>query len=135
MFRLVKILNGRINESEPMKLPTSAGVEYAFGSMLTLSSGKLTNCTATAKPQFLCGEDAKADEKSEITVYPIDANQIFETKVSASPASLFAGSKVTLSINGTSADGVTATTTNGVVEIFDLAGATQAGDKVCVRIV
>ena len=135
MFRLVKILNGRINEGEPVKLPASAGVTYTFGSMLALSSGKLVNCTATTKPQFLCGEDAKADEKSEITVYPIDANQIFETKVSASPASLFVGSKVTLAINGTSADGVTATATGGVAEIFDLAGASLAGDKVYVRIV
>lgn len=134
MFRLVKILNGRINEAEPVKLPASAGVAYSFGSMLALSSGALVNCTATTKPQFLCGEDVGANEKTEITVYPIDANQIFETKISASPASLHVGSKVTLAVNGTAADGVTATTTSGVAEIFDLCGAVAAGDKICVRI-
>ncbi len=135
MFRLVKILNGRINESEPMKLATTASTAYSFGSALSLSAGALVNCAATVKPQFICGEDAKADEKTEITVYPIDANQIFETTVNASPASLGVGSKVTLAVSGGAAVGVTATTTGGVAEIFDLNCAAAAGDKVYVRIV
>ena len=134
MFRLVKILNGRTNQSEPVKLKTSAGVAYEYGSALALSSGALTNCSATTKPQYICGEDAKADEKSEITVYPIDSNQIFETSVSASPVSLSVGSKVTLSLDGNSAVGVTATTTSGVAEIFDLCSASAAGDTLLVRI-
>ena len=135
MFRLVKILNGRINESEPIRLKTTAGAAYAFGSALALSAGALINCTATTKPQFICGEDAKADEKSEITVYPIDTNQIFETTVNASPSALGVGSKVTLAISGGAAVGVTATTTNGVAEIFELGSAEAAGDKLYVRIV
>ena len=135
MFRLVKILNGRINQSEPVRLKTTSGVSYEYGTALTLSDGALTNCTSTSKPQYICGEDAKADEKTEIVVYPIDSNQIFETTVSASPSSLNGGSKVTLSLDGNFAVGVSATTTGGIAEIFDLCAASSAGDKLLVRII
>ena len=134
MFRLVKILNGRINQSEPVKMKTKAATAYEFGTALSLSAGALVNCAATTKPLYICGEDAKADEKSEITVYAIDQNQIFEVPVSASPAALTVGAKVTLSISDGKASGVTATTTNGVCEIFDLNGAEKANDLVLVKI-
>ena len=135
MFRLVKILNGRINQSEPVKIKTSAGVAYEYGTALALNAGTLVNCTATTKPLFICGEDAKADEKTELCVYPIDANQIFEVAINASPAALNVGSKVTLAISDGKASGVTATTASGVAEIFDLNSATAANDKILVRIV
>lgn len=135
MFRLVKILNGRTNQAEPVKVKTSAGVAYEYGTALCLNAGALVNCTATAKPLYICGEDAKADERTEITVYPIDPNQIFEVSVSASPAALAVGSKVTLALTDGRATGVSATTTNGVAEIFDLNSASAANDKILVRIV
>lgn len=135
MFRLIKILNGRTNQSEPVKLKTTAGTAYGFGAALSLASGALVNCTATTKPLYICGEDAAANEKEEITVYPVDANQIFEVPVSASPASLTVGAKVTLNVINSMATGVSATTTNGVAEIFDLNSAVNAGDKILVRIV
>lgn len=134
MFRLVKILNGRINQSEPVKMKTTAATAYEFGTALSLSAGALVNCAATTKPLYICGEDAKADEKSEITVYAIDQNQIFEVPVSASPAALTVGAKVTLSLTDGKASGITATTTNGVCEIFDLNGAEKANDLVLVKI-
>lgn len=135
MFRLVKILNGRINETEPVKLKTKSGVAYEYGTALGLSAGTLINCTEKTKPLYICGEDAKADEKAEITVYPIDPNQIFEVPVSAAPTSLVVGAKVTLALTDGKATGVTATTTDGVAEVFDVAGATAANDKILVRIV
>ena len=134
MFRLIKILNGRTNQSEPIKLKTTAGVAYEFGSALSLNAGALINCTATTKPLFICGEDAAADEKSELTVYPIDANQIFEVPVSASPAALTVGASVTLALTDGKATGVTATTASGVAQIFDLNSAAAAGDRILVRI-
>lgn len=136
MFRLVKILNGRINETEPVKLKTKSGVAYEYGTALGLSAGTLINCTATTKPLYICGEDAKADEKAEITVYPIDPNQIFEAPISVAPtSSVVVGAKLTLALTDSKATGVTATTTDGVAEVFDVAGATAANDKILVRIV
>lgn len=119
MFRLVKILNGRINQGEPMKVKTTAGVAYEFGTALALNAGALINCTATTMPLYICGEDAKADEKTEICVYPIDANQIFEV---ASPGTVAVGSKVTLAITDSKATGITTTTASGVATIFDVFG-------------
>ena len=134
MFRLVKILNGRINEAEPVKIKTKSGVAYEYGTALGLDAGVLINCTATTKPLYICGEDAKADEKTEITVYPIDPNQIFEAPISVAPTSVVVGAKVTLALTDGKATGVTATTTGGVAEVFDVAGATAANDKILVRI-
>lgn len=132
MFRLVKILNGRINQGEPVKLPTTAGESYSFGEALVLNGGKLTKCSETKKPEFICCEDYDAsstNKKDDILVEPVSADMIFEAPVSASPTSLVAGAKVTLDANGL---GVTATTASGVATVWDLCGASATGDKIQV---
>ena len=131
MFRLVKILNGRINQGEPVRLPSTAGETYTLGEALVLDGGKLTKCGATATPTHLCCEDYKApaSDNRDIVAEPISAEMIFEVAFSASPASVNVGDKVTL-------DGgvkVTATTASGVATIFDKCGATAVGDKCLVQ--
>ena len=131
MFRLVKILNGRTNQGEPMRLPSSAGESYFCGEALTLNAGKLTKCGASAKPEFICCEDyiAPTSDNRAVKAEPVSAEMIFEVPVTASPASLVAGAKVTLHTDALS---VTATTTNGVATVIDTCGASAAGDKITV---
>ena len=131
MFRLVKILNGRTNQGEPMALPSTAGESYLCGEALTLSAGKLTKCAASVKPDFISCEDytAPASENRAIMAEPVSAEMIFEVPVTASPSALVPGSKVTLH---TDAMSVTATTTNGVATVTDLCGAASAGDRIQV---
>lgn len=131
MFRLVKIENGRINQPEPRKLGVTASETYTLGEALVLSGGALTKCGATEKPAFIAGEDysAPATDARKITVYPVQAGMVFETPVTAVPTALTVGSAVTLSSDGL---GVTATTTSGVATVYDLAGATAAGDTLLV---
>lgn len=132
MFRLTKILGGRINQPEPTKLPSTASETYAFGEALVLTNGKLTKCGATAKPGYIAGEDyaAPADANRGVWVYPVTDSMIFACPIGAAPTSLTVGSRVTLSED---ALGVSATTTSGVSELVDLSGATAAGDTVLVR--
>lgn len=132
MFKLVKILNGRINQGEPVKLPTTAQESYSYGEALALSAGKVTKCGATSKPDCICCEDysAPASDNRSIYVEPISPEMIFEVPVSASPSALAVGSKVTLHSD---AQSVTATTANGVATVFDLMEASQANDKILVR--
>lgn len=131
MFRLVKILNGRTNQGEPVRLPSTAGESYFCGEALSLNAGKLTKCAASVKPEFICCEDytAPASDNRALTAEPVSAEMIFEVPVNASPASLVAGSKVTLH---TDALCVTATTANGVATVTDTCNASSAGDKIQV---
>ena len=132
MFRLVKILNGRINQGEPVRLPSTAGEQYKYGEALVLNGGKLTKCGATAIPTHICGEDyvAPASDNRDIVAEPVSADMIFEVPFSASPAAVTVGAKVTLDADAMQ---VTATTTSGVATIFDKNGATNVGDKCLVQ--
>lgn len=132
MFRLVKILNGRINQGEPVKLPTTASESYSFGEALELKGGKLTKCGTTAVPTHICGEDytAPASDNRAIIVEPVSADMIFEVPFSAAPTSVNVGAKVTIGSDGLT---VTATVTDGVATIFDKNGAAAIGDKCLVQ--
>ena len=131
MFRLMKILNGRINVGEPVRLPSTAGKTYHYGQALVIASGKLTPCDATVMPTHICGEDyvAPSADNKDIVATPISPDMIFEVPFSAAPTSVNVGDKVTL------ADGmkVTATTASGVATIYDKNGATKADDKCLVQ--
>ena len=131
MFRLVKILNGRTNQGEPVRLPSTAGESYLCGEALTLSAGKLTKCGASAVPDFICCEDytAPASENRGVLAEPVSREMIFEVPVTASPSALVAGNKVTLHTDALS---VTATTSNGVATVWDTCGASAAGDRIQV---
>lgn len=133
MFKLIKILNSGVNVPENVKLPKSTSLEVKMGSALTLAGGSVANCGASAAPTYIAAQNAAAGESS-VLCYAVSGNMLFETTVSAAPAALKIGDKVTL---GTDADGaavnVTATTTSGVATVIDLAGAKNAGDKITVK--
>ena len=132
MFRLVKILNGRINQGEPVRLPSTAGETYTCGEALVIKNGTLTKCGASEVPTHMCCEDyvAPASDNRDIVAEPVSADMIFEAPFSAAPASVKTGAKVTIGADGLQ---ITATTTDGVATIFDKSGATAAGDKCLVQ--
>ena len=104
-----------------------------IGEALVLTSGKLTKCGATAKPEFIAMADCAADATNRlIPAARVEPNQLYEVPVQAAPTSLVEGSKVTLHTDGLQ---VTATTTSGVVTVESLNGAAAAGDIIVVRIV
>ena len=137
MFYLAKIENGRMNVPEPEYLEAKKEV-IAYGEALMLTDGKLTKCTSGA-PKYIAMGDIKqkdldglaADKYVTIPVCRVESNQVYDVPVSAVPTALKVGDKVTLDSD---ALGVTATTTNGVVTIVSLNGATKAGDIITVRI-
>ena len=133
MFRLIKIENARMNVPEPVFHEVTASKAVQLGEALVLTSGKLTKCGATAKPEFIAMADCAADAaKRLIPVARVEANQLYEVPVTAAPTSLVEGNKVTLHTDGMQ---VTATTTSGVVTVESLNGAAAAGDTIVVRIV
>ena len=132
MFRLVKILNGRITQGEPVRLPSKAKEAYSHGEALVLSGGVLTKCGAAVTPTHICCEDYVAPESNnrDIVAEPVSADMIFEAPFSAAPTSVNVGDKVTLHTDGLQ---ITATKDGGVATIYDKAGATAIGDKCLVQ--
>lgn len=127
MFNLVKIEGGRINVHEPERHTVGASA-LAIGTVCVLNNGLLVAATGTNKPTHITLTSG-ADGAS-ILCGVIAPNQVYETTVSAPPASLKVGAKVTV---GTSGADVTATTTDGVATIVDMLGAAAAGDVIHVR--
>lgn len=132
MFKLIKIENARMNVPEPVFHEVKASEAVQLGEALVLTSGKLTKCGATAKPEFIAMADCAADAaKRLIPAARVEPNQLYEVPVQAAPTSLVEGSKVTLHTDGLQ---VTETTTSGVVTVESLNGAAAAGDIIVVRI-
>lgn len=95
--------------------------------LVTASTGLLTKCGATAKPEFMAV--GPQDEKDVAPVVRVQDYQVWETQLSAAGTSLKIGNKVTLETDGLR---VTATTASGVAVIVDMEGA-AVGDSVRVR--
>lgn len=132
MFKLLKIENARMNVPEPVFYQVTDDEAVSVGEALVLTSGKLTKCAATAKPEFIAiGHLGASDANREVAVCRIESNQVYEVPVTVAPTSLKAGDKVTLHTDGLQ---VTATTTSGVISIEATNGASAAGDTVIVRI-
>ena len=132
MFKLLKIENARMNVPEPVFYEATANEAISVGEALVLTSGKLTKCPATTKPAFIAiGQLEASDANRKVAVCRVESNQVYEVPVTAAPTSLKVGSKVTVHTDGLQ---VTATTTDGVVTVESLNGATAAGDTIVVRI-
>lgn len=132
MFKLVKILNSGTNVAEPQYIPTDEDTDYYAGSVIKIAGGVATNVNPTDTPSYVVCESVKYGTKKRLLCYKIDPNMVFEAPFSAPPVGLKVGDKVTLALTPTLAQGITANTTSGVAEIFDLAGAKNTGDTAYV---
>lgn len=128
MFNLLKIEGGRINVHEPEMHTIGGEAEtLARGTVCVLTNGLLVAANGTTKPTHITLAKGKSGER--IPTGRIESNQVYETTVSASPASLVVGAKVQL-VAGTSVD---ATITDGVATIVDKLDAAASGDIIHVR--
>ena len=132
MFKLIRIENGRENVPSPV-FHEAAAEAISVGEALVLNgAGKLTKCGATAKPTHIAmGQMSASAASRKIAACRVEPNQVYEVPVTAAPTSLVPGAKVTIHTDGLQ---VTATTTDGVVTVESVNGATKAGDTIVVRI-
>lgn len=93
------------------------------GQALVLTSGRLTNCGATATPQYIAQATIAlaATSVTPIPVIEVTENQEWTTKSMATVAATLLGTKVTIHSDGLL---VTATTGSGVFEIDATDGVT-----------
>lgn len=133
MFKLIKIQNSGVNVPEPMLLKKSASLVVKIGEALVITDGLLAKCPATTTPTHISLSNGEYGE-SEVTVFEVNSNMIFETTVNADPSMLDIGAKVTIAnAPDSSATRVSATTASGVATIVDLMNAENVGDKINVK--
>ena len=134
MFKLIKILNSGVGVPEPLRISKASDAEISIGDALTLSDGYAVHCSSTASPIFVAAAPASAEKDTDVLVYPVFDNMLFDAPVSASPESLAVGDKVTLYVGESgAATGITDSKSGGVATIVDLQGAQNAGDIITVR--
>ena len=116
------------NAPEIIQVDATNAEEYKVGEALVLSSGKATKAGATATPEYICAEKKTAVTGDKLSVYLVEANQEYETELSAG-GTVVAGVKYTIASDGLR---MTATSTSGVAEVVEAFGTTS-GSKVLVR--
>ena len=116
------------NAPEIHRVPATADETFVVGEALTLSSGKVTKCTGTTKPEYISAEKKTAVSGDKLSCYLVEPNQEYETVTSAD-GTLTVGAKYTIDSTGLK---ITATATSGVAEVVAVDGAT-AGAKALVR--
>lgn len=124
MFRLSTMDVGLTPPIEYKEVTADEAV--VLGEALALASGKLTKCSATAKPAYVAVGPSK---DGVAPVVKVQDYMVFETTLAAAGTALVPGSMVTIHTDGAQ---VTATTTGGVATIVTMDG-TAVGDAVTVR--
>ena len=128
MFRLGSM---KVGLTPPIEYKTAtAGESYSVGEARQLSGGKVTLCSGTTKPEFVCV--GPANGAGEVPCVAVQDYMEFETTLAVAPADSAAigvGDKVTIHTDGMQ---VTATKTSGVAQIVALDGQ-AVGDRVIVR--
>ena len=111
-------------------LEVTASETIVLGEALKLSSGKLTKCSGTTKPEFIAMQAVtSAPSGTRIPVIRVSDDTVYETTLQAEYSAIAKGLKQTIHTDGLQ---ITTTTTSGVAEIIDWDG-TAAGSKVRVR--
>lgn len=114
------------------ELVAGAGT-FAVGTALAYSSGKVVPATGTTSPEFICsskGGTIAAGASGAVVGQLIEEDMEFVTTLAATGTSLNVGDKVTIHTDGAQ---VTATTTNGIVEIVEFLGDKSSGSEVVVK--
>lgn len=128
MFIPHKTDDGRI---PPVEYLPCGAITPKLGLALIQTNGNLAIASGTTKPTYLCMTERSAavEAGTVIPVQRVSEDLIYETISSAAFTGIKRGQKVTLASDGLR---VTATTTDGVAEVVDIAEP-AAGGKVYVR--
>ena len=149
MFKLVKILGGRMNVPEIIELEAGSSTQstetvFKAGKALmhSASTGILTAATGSASAEYICAENKKTVGVEKLKVYKVTPDMLFEVDVSAVPTSAVPGKHYTIDETGEkmTATVVTVATTSSSIsnpfgcKLIDKQGASAIGDKVLVTL-
>jgi hypothetical protein len=118
-----------------MLMPVAPNKHYNIGSLLVIDEyGRMDNPAQTAKPTHICAENAKANEKTEILVFPITSDMIFEAPILGNAQNIKIGTKLGFAYNEYNcAYTLTGSTSNGVATVVYNLDYETNGNKIRVR--
>lgn len=136
MFNLKRIVNGRINVSEPIVMASGVSTKTTFdeGTAVAFADGVLTPVSGDATAEYIVAKTTECAAPSDrVPLILVTPDMLFEAPLTAPPTGMKVGSKYTL---GTDGDSVTATavTSEHGAYVVDLCGATKTGDTILVRL-
>ena len=121
----------KVGLTPPIEYKTAtAGESYAVGEALKQSGGKVTLCSGTTKPEYICV--GPANDTGEVPCVAVQDYMEFQTTLAVAPAdsaTIGVGDKVTIHTDGMQ---VTATKTSGVAQLVRVDGQT-VGSVVVVK--
>lgn len=121
----------KVGLTPPIEYKTAtAGESYAVGKALKQSGGKVTLCSGTTKPEYICV--GPANDAGEVPCVAVQDYMEFQTTLAVAPAdsaTIGVGDKVTIHTDGMQ---VTATKTSGVAQLVRVDGQT-VGSVVVVK--
>lgn len=113
----------KVGLTPPIEYKTAtAGESYAVGEALKQSGGKVTLCSGTTKPEYICV--GPANDAGEVPCVAVQDYMEFQTTLAVAPAdsaTIGVGDKVTIHTDGMQ---VTATKTSGVAQLVRVDGQT-----------
>lgn len=121
----------KVGLTPPIEYKTAtAGESYAVGEALKQFGGKVTLCSGTTKPEYICV--GPANDAGEVPCVAVQDYMEFQTTLAVAPAdsaTIGVGDKVTIHTDGMQ---VTATKTSGVAQLVRVDGQT-VGSVVVVK--
>ena len=140
MFNLKRIINGRVNVSEPLLMASGVTDETTFtaGTAVAFVSGKLTVVSGDKKAEYIVHSTTDCKEADDkVPLILVTPDMLFETTVSADPDSMVIGGRYQIETEGTKVTATAVTDTaaeSAGAYLVDKLGATDSGDTILVRL-
>lgn len=119
MFKLVSNLATGVCRPKLFRLPTAENTAYTRGTLLKVNeNGQVVNPMQNEMPTHIAAETANKNEKSDILVYAISPDMLFEAPILYNAAKVKVGMKIGFSYNNKlCADSLIGTTTNQIATV------------------
>lgn len=136
MFALKRIINGRVNVSEPLHIAANvtSPTTFAAGTAVSFDSkGVLAPVKGDATAEYVVWADTACPVGGTVPVILITKDMLFDVPMSVTPTGVAAGKKLTIADDSASVT-ATAVTDNFGAYVVDTNGAAAAGDVITVRL-
>lgn len=136
MFTLKRIVNGRVNVSEPILMDSgvTSATTFTAGTAVAFVSGKLTVVGGDKTAEYVVYDTTTCSAATDkVPLLLVTTDMLFEAPLSAAPTGMVIGGKYQLDSEGKKVT-ATAVTTNFGAYLVDKCGATSDGDMILVRL-
>ena len=136
MFNLKRIINGRVNVSEPIVMASGVSTKTTFneGTAVAFTAGVLGVASGDKTAEYIVAKTTECAAPSDrVPLILVTPDMLFEAPLSAAPTSMKVAGQYTLGTDGTDVTDTAVTNGKGAY-VVDLCDATASGDTILVRL-